>query len=103
MTAKTRNVIRMELETEFMAPNQIRLLRQVNHILMQLATTDDEEAFFRSSAEALRLCASMIKQSNFAGKLEDAEEIPYGDQALEYSLDSLNEHILKSKVVTFDN
>ena len=59
--------------------------------------------FFNGSADLLRMCAALIKQANFTEKLKGIDGIPYANQALEYSIDVLQEQIANAKVVTYDN
>ena len=49
------------------------------------------------------MCASIIKQARFTEQLKGKDNIPYAQQALEYSMDVLNEYITNAKVVSYDN
>jgi hypothetical protein len=70
---------------------------------VQTQVTENEEEYFEGSAEFMRMCAALIKQAHFTENLKDASNIPYAQQALEYSMDILQEYVTSSKVVTYDN
>ncbi|MAE59429.1 MAG: hypothetical protein CME69_11145 [Halobacteriovorax sp.] len=97
-----RNKIYIEVDATELTDAQVRLLKSVNAMMEHVLTTDEESEFFEASAEAMRMCASLIKQAHFAHDLE-IDGIPYAEQALEYSMDILNEHMTNSKVVQYDN
>ena len=82
---------------------QSRLLRSLNHTLNQIISTNNEQDFFFLSSEAMRLLASLIKQSNFQQNHNKSFDIPYADQAIEFSIDSLIEKIQNKKYLHFDN
>jgi hypothetical protein len=69
------------------------------HVLV----TENEEEYFEGSAEFLRMCAALIKEAHFTSKLKGKGNVPYADQALEYSMDVLQEYVTNSKVVSYDN
>lgn len=98
-----KNKVLIELDAAELSTQQIRLIKSINAILANVVTTDSEEDFFEGSAEFMRMCASLIKQANFAENLKGIDGIPYAEQALEYSMDMLTEHITNSKVVHYDN
>lgn len=98
---KSKKVL-IEVNGEELTSAQVRLLKTINTMLAHVLTTEDESEFFESSAEAMRMCASLIKQSHFAQDLK-VSGIPYADQAIEYSMDLLSEHISNAKVVHYDN
>jgi len=97
-----RNKVLIEVDATEMTPAQVRMIKTINVMLTQIITTDDESEYFEKSAEAIRMCASLVKQAHFATDLQ-FDGIPYADQALEYSMDILSEHMNNSKVVQYDN
>jgi hypothetical protein len=84
-------------------PAQARLIRSLNALLAHVLVTDDESVFFDGSAEVMRLCASLIQQARFADEFKGYGDVPYAQQALEYSMDVLHEHMSDAKVVSYDN
>ncbi len=100
MTSKKLNI---EIDTNGLSPAQVRLIRSLNAMLTHLLITDEESEFFDGSAEFMRMCASLIKQSQFTENLMAEDNIPYADQALEFAVDVLSEHMTLSKIVTYDN
>ena len=92
----------ISFDTKLLEPQQLRLLKRINHLLLELTHAENEEEYFQASAEAMRICASFIKQSNYANKCKSTD-INYSNQAVEFALELLTESIEKAKVVTFDN
>ena len=100
---KKETDIQFRFDPKGLTPDQVRLLRSINTMLAHLLTTDEEEEFFEGSAELLRMCASIIKQSRITERMKSETSIPYADQALEYSMDMLQEYMTAKKVVIYDN
>ena len=92
----------IKLDVEELSPAQVRLIKSIQTMLMHVLTTEDEAEFFDCSAEFMRTCASLIKLANFATDLK-SNGIPYADQALEYSMDSVYEKMSGHKVINYDN
>ncbi|OUR98746.1 hypothetical protein A9Q84_04865 [Halobacteriovorax marinus] len=101
-TSKNERVF-IEIDASELTDSQIRLIKSINMMLQHVLMTDDEEEFFDGSAEFMRMCASLIKKAHFAEDLKGVNNIPYAQQALEYSMDILQEHITNSNVVSYDN
>ena len=102
-TKKQKNKMIIEIDTETLNPAQIRLLKSLNAVLTHVMKAEDEAEYFDGSAELMRLCASLIQQSKFPVMLENHGEIAYADQALEFSVDVLQDYIGESNIVTYDN
>jgi hypothetical protein len=100
---KDNKQLLIKLDVAELSPSQIRLIKSINTLLVQVLTAPDETEYFEGSAEFLRTCAGAIKQSNFTETLKGKDGIPYADQALEFSLDSISEDISGAKLVNFDN
>jgi hypothetical protein len=104
MTEKTANKsLTIDIDTTEMTPAQKRMLKTLNLKMVELLTTTNESEYFNCSAEAIRICAAMIKQAGFITRSKDFNDIPYDEQAIEFSLELLQEHITSAKVVTWDN
>lgn len=99
--AKMKEELNLNINTKNMDEVQIRMLKRVTSMLVHVMTTTDEGEYFEGSSELLKLVASSIKDSNFSKVV--VSEIPYGAQALEYSLDNLTDHIHTEKIVGWDN
>ncbi len=93
----------IELDTSELTNAQVRMIRSLNTVLAQLLLTNDESEFFENSSELMRLCASLIKQATFPHQSLKKTKTPYADQALEYSLDNLQENINAEKIISYDN
>ena len=102
-TTVKENKIKIEIDGSELTPNQVRLVRSLNTMLAHVLVTDNEEEYFEGSAEFMRMCASLIKQAHFAASLKGQDNVPYAQQALEYSMDVLQEYVTTAKVVTYDN
>ena len=106
MSAQTtlkERMIKIEIDGSELTPQQIRLIRSINTMLAHVLVTENEEEYFEGSAEFMRMCAALIKQAHFTENLKGVNNIPYAQQALEYSMDVLQEYVTNSKVVTYDN
>lgn len=95
------NKIIINYDESKLSAAQVRLLKTMNALLLQNMTTQNEGEFFDSCAEMMRVCAGMINQSKFPR--EAKESIPYAKQAIEYSIDILQEHVEEDTVVRYDN
>ena len=106
MSAQTSlkdRVIKIEIDGSELTPQQVRLVKSLNTMLSHLLITENEEEYFEGSAELMRMCAALIKQARFTEELKDQSNIPYAQQALEYSVDVLQDYVTASKVVNYDN
>lgn len=92
----------LKLETSELDPHQVRSLKALHVVLASVVTAEDEAEYFEGAAELMKLCAAIIKQSHFT-ETAKAEGINYGDQAVEFAIDSVNEAMNESKVINFDN
>ena len=90
----------MILNTDGLTSTQVRLVRSIHALLSSVVSSDDESEYFESSAELLRKAAELIKHSNFA---LDNKGMSYGDQAVEFAVDTLNEVMDEKKVQNLDN
>lgn len=93
----------LELNVSELKPSQIRLLKRINSLVANILATDDEKDFFESGSEAMKVIAQALKNSNFATEFTEGEEIPYGKQAIEYSLELLADEIHSETIVPLDN
>jgi hypothetical protein len=106
MSAQTSlkdRMIKIEIDGTELTPQQVRLIKSINAMLAHVLVTENEEEYFEGSAEFMRMCAALIKQAHFTENLKGINNVPYAQQALEYSLDVLQEYVTTSKVVTYDN
>ena len=96
---KGKQTISLEIDGALLSPDQMRLLNSLYHSIYQTVVARDEEEYFTGSAESMRMCAALVKQSNFGKN----QSIPHSQQALEYSLEILREYIDTSKLITYDH
>ena len=78
----------IKLDTTEMTPTQIRLIKSVNGLLAHVLSADEEAEYFDASAELLKKAAEIIRHAQFA---EKNKSMGYGQQAVEYAVDFLNE------------
>lgn len=102
MSKTNKPELTLKYDTTELSPAQVRLLKRVHATLADLLTTDDEGEFFEGSAELMRVCAHLIKQSHFSDD-KKRSSIPYGEQALEYSVDCLQEQMSRGAIINYDN
>jgi hypothetical protein len=90
----------IKLNVEEMTPTQVRLLKNITSLLTNVVSADEEAEFFDSSSELFKKVAELVKHSHFA---ETNRKINYGEQAVEYSIDNLNETLETSNLHNIDN
>lgn len=94
----------MQSETEKeLTAHQVRLLKSLQAMVQKVLKTENEEEYFESSVELIRMSAALIKLANYPQQMKQSSQIPYGEQALEFALDSLQDFISHEKVITYDN
>lgn len=93
--------LHFSVDTTDLSPAQVRILKQVHTMLLQALTAEDEAEFFESSAQLFKNAAQLVKHANFP--LTQRDGIPYGEQAIEYALDTLNETLPAHGHNNFDN
>ena len=89
----------LQISTEELTPTQVRLIKNLHSLLNNLLSCDDEGEFFETSADLLKKTAELIKYSDFSIQHKN---MSYGDQAVEFALDNLNED-LNNKIQNLDN
>ena len=89
----------MKLNVEGLTPTQIRLIKSIHSLLANVVSSEDEAEYFEMSAELMKKAAEVIKNSQFA---LDHKEMAYGNQAVEFAVDSLNEQ-MEDGLNNFDN
>jgi hypothetical protein len=92
--------LHLKLDLEGLTPSQVRVLKSIHSLLASVVAAEDESEYFQMSADLMKKTAEFIKQSNFA--LEH-KEMAYGDQALEFSIDTLNETLEENGLKNLDN
>lgn len=95
------NKVIINFDESKLSAAQVRLIKTMNALLLHNMTTENEGEFFDSCAELMRVCAGIINQSKFPS--EAKENIPYAKQAIEYSIDILQEHVEEDKITRLDN
>jgi len=89
----------LKMDTETMSPTQIRLVKSIHALLAHVLSSEEEGEYFETSAELMKKTADLIKQSAFA---VSHKNMSYGDQAVEFAVDTLNEALEENKQ-NFDN
>jgi len=100
---QNNNKLTFEINIKSLPPSKIRLLKSLIAELTLTMTTYKENEFFNRSAEFMRLCASAIQISNFSESQKYVSDIPFSQQALEYSIDILQEYMANEKIIQHDN
>ena len=102
-TTQKNKKIPKGIDIEEFKPEQARLIRSILVVISSLLQAKEEDVFFNNSAELIRLSASLVKQSDFTKNLKIKNNIPFSEQALEYSLDVLQECMNTESIVVHDN
>lgn len=97
---RTNKELMIKINVEEMTPTQIRLIKNVTSLLTSVLSSDEESEYFEMSSELLRKTAELIKHSDFANM---NSEMSYGDQAVEFAIDFINESLETNKMHNIDN
>ena len=100
---QNNNKLIFEINTKNLPASKVRLLKSLLSELTLTMTTYEEKEFFNHSTEFMRLCASAIQLSNFSEAQKYLNDIPFSQQALEYSIDILHEYMANEKIIQHDN
>ncbi len=90
----------IKFNVEELTPTQVRLLKSVTSLLTNVLSSDDESEYFDMSAELMKKVAETIKHADFANQ---NKKMAYGDQAVEFAIDFLNESLDQTKIQNMDN
>lgn len=90
----------IKLNIEAFTPTQVRLLKSMASLMTQVLSAEDESEYFEMSADLMKKTAETIKHADFANK---NREMSYGDQAVEFAVDFLNESMDNNKIHNIDN
>ena len=86
------------LNTQNLTEKQLRILKQIHFLSIEAMKTDCEVEFFEKSSMLMQQMAKALMHSNFGGDDEfNFDKIPYAKQALEYSIENL-EDLLEGKI-----
>ncbi|MGE3609094.1 MAG: hypothetical protein AB7I27_05865 [Bacteriovoracaceae bacterium] len=92
--------LHIKLSVEDLTPTQIRLIKSMTALMAHALTAEDESEYFETSSQLLKKAAELIKHANFA---EHNKKICYGEQAVEFAVDFLNESLIENKLHNIDN
>ncbi len=84
----------LKMDTEGLSANQVRLVKSIHSLLAHVLSSEEESEYFETSAELLKKTAELIKNSAFA---VTNKNMSYGDQAVEFAVDTLNESLEENK------
>jgi hypothetical protein len=90
----------MKIETDGLSTTQVRLVKNIHALLANVLAADEESDFFEMSAELMKKTAELVKHANFAVQNKN---MSYGDQAVEFAVDSLSEAMEENQINNFDN
>jgi hypothetical protein len=90
----------IKLNVEELTSTQIRLIKSMNALIANVLTCDEEAEYFEVSAQLMRKTAEIIKHSGYANHNND---MSYGEQAVEFAIDFLNEEIENGTNTNVDN
>lgn len=99
MMPKSKDIT-MKMNTEELTATQIRLVKSIHSLLANVLVADEEGEYFEASAELLKKTAELIKHASFA---TENKTISYGDQAIEYAIDTLSEEMGERRIHNIDN
>lgn len=80
----------LKLDTEGLSVTQVRLVKQIHALLAHVLASEEEGEYFEASAALLKKTSEVIKVANYSAQ---NKHMPYGEQAVEFAVDSLNESL----------
>ncbi len=98
--SKKEQELLIKLNVEEMTSTQVRLLKNITSLLTSVVSADEEAEYFDSSSELFKKVAELVRHSQFA---EANRKINYGEQAVEYSIENLNETLDGQSLRNIDN
>ena len=98
--SQKNNELLLKVNTEELTPTQVRLIKTIHSLLANVIAADEESEFFEASSELMKKTAEAIKHSTFA---TEHKQMAYGDQAVEFAVDTLNECMDENKIQNLDN
>jgi hypothetical protein len=76
------------------------LVKSIHALMANVLSAEEEGEYFETSSELMKKTAELIKHANFA---LTNKNMSYGDQAVEFSVDTLNESLDENKIQNLDN
>lgn len=98
--SKTEQELLIKLDLKEMTPTQVRLLKSITSLMTNVVSADEEAEFFDSSSELFKKVAELVRHADFA---EANKNIKYGEQAVEFSIDNLNDTLDTKSLHNIDN
>jgi len=80
-----------DINIENLSPQQIRLIKSCLVSLAEVSRTTKEEEYFELTSELFQILANIIKHAHFPAQAAISSKIPYAEQALELSIETLND------------
>ena len=90
----------IKINTEELTPTQLRLVKSVTSLLTNVLASDEESEYFEMSAELMKKVAETIKHADFANKNKN---MAYGEQAVEFAIEYLNDSLDNNNIHNIDN
>jgi hypothetical protein len=90
----------LKLDVESLTPTQVRLIKSVTGLLTHVLAADEESEYFEMSSELMKKVAEAIKHADFAN---NNRKMNYGNQAVEFAIDFINESLDQNKIHNLDN
>lgn len=91
-----KSELTITLNTEDLTPEQVRIMRAMSALMTNVLAADEEGEYFEASAQLMKKAADLIRKSHFA---KDNKQMPYGEQAVEYAVDFLNDALNGSEFI----
>ena len=99
MNQKDKELL-IKMNVEEMSSVQVRLVKSLNYLMAHVLTAEDESEYFEASAELMKKAVELIKHADFA---KNNKNMDYAEQAVEFSVDFLNESMNGNNGGSCDN
>ncbi len=90
----------LKLNTENLNAAQMRLLKSMNALILQILTAEDESEYFELSASLLTKASEIITHSEFVNSKENSH---LATQALEFAMDFFFDNLNQKNLGNIDN
>lgn len=95
----SQNILNFKVDTEKLSTTQIRLLKNLHTLAINLLSCSHEEDYFEQSAALLKKAVEVMRYSQFS---DQRENLLFVEQAIEYAIDNVSE-LSWDNINNFDN
>ena len=95
--------LKLDLDVTGLTERHKRLIKTLNAQIIEILKCEQEGEYFKSTEEAVKTIANIVKQAQFQSFCMEEEPIPYAEQALEAAFDNVRDSVYGAELEVFDN